>query len=424
MSKSRMVLTVDTNLPVNTLRDILNDSSSRKLPFARKVINFFLGLSAGARIAAVRSGVVDSGASDALEASKTGTFTGSPTANETISINGVIITFVASASPTNNQVSLSGSPSTTTLATRLAATINTSTTGLLSGVVGASSSGAVVTVTCLVPGVIGNNIPLTDSATNFAWAGAATSLSGGLGRMPNLFTGTFTSGYNGSAVAPTPIIPLGPTAVNLGTAAPFVILTKTGITDIPTSIITGNVGTSPITGAAITGLTCPEVTGTIYTVDAAGPVCRVVNPSLLTTAVSDMQTAYTDAAGRTSPDFTNLGAGEIGGLTLVPGLYKWTTGVTISNNVTLAGGPNDTWIFQISGALTIASAKSVLLSGGASAGNIVWQVTSCAPGTTSHMEGTILASTAITLATGATINGRLLAQTAVTLDNNTATKPA
>ena len=110
-------------------------------------------------------------------------------------------------------------------------------------------------------------------------------------------------------------------------------------------------GTSPITGAAI-GLTCPEVTGTIYTVDAAGPLpCRVTDPTRLTTAVGDMETAYTDAAGRTFPDALDLGAGEIGGLTLAPGLYKWTTNVSISKDVTLAGGPNDVWIFQIAGTL-------------------------------------------------------------------------
>lgn len=416
MSKGRLIFTVDVDLPIGTMQDILNDSTTRPRPFAQKVINFLRGMSSGTRSVRFKSGVVDSGAADALEASVVGTFTGSPIANETISINNILITFVASASPLNNQVSLSGSPSTSTLASRLAAAINNSTTDALAGVVQATAFGATVTVTCLLPGYIGNMIPVADSATNFSWAGAATSLSGGLGCLPNL------SGI-GSGSIPVPP-PLGPTTVNLLTAAPFVVLSESGITDIPTSALTGNVGTSPITGAAITGLTCPEVTGTIYTVDAAGPVCRVVNPALLTQAVIDMQAAYTDAAGRTSPDFTNLGAGEIGGLTLVPGLYKWTTGVTISNNVTLAGAANDTWIFQISGALTIASAKSVILSGGAQAKNIFWQTTSCAPGTTSHMEGNILASTAITLNTGATINGRLLAQTAVTLDNNTVVKPS
>ncbi len=141
---------------------------------------------------------------------------------------------------------------------------------------------------------------------------------------------------------------------------------KSGVTDVFKTSIDGNVGTSPITGAAI-GLTCGEVNGIIYTVDAAGPLpCSVTDPTRLTAAVGDMEAAYNDAAGRTLPDALNLGAGEIGGLTLAPGPYKWGTGVSISNDVTLTGGPNDVWIFQIAGTLTEASAKNVTLAGGGS----------------------------------------------------------
>ncbi|MDP3103863.1 MAG: ice-binding family protein [Candidatus Methanoperedens sp.] len=209
------------------------------------------------------------------------------------------------------------------------------------------------------------------------------------------------------------------TTVNLGTADNFVILSKSGITNVPTSAITGNIGTSPITGAAITGLGCSEVKGTIYTVDAAGPACRVLAPVLLTAAVSDMETAYTDAAGRTLPDYINLGTGNIGGLTLTPGLYKWSTGVTIPTDVTISGSSTDVWIFQIAGTLDIASAKQVILSGGAQAKNIYWQVAGATTlGTTSIFNGNILAKTNIAIQTGATLNGRALAQTAVTLDKN------
>jgi Ice-binding-like len=210
--------------------------------------------------------------------------------------------------------------------------------------------------------------------------------------------------------------------VNLGTAGTFAILTSSGITDVHASAIRGNVGASPITGDAI-GLTCPEVTGTIYSVNAGGPVsCRVTGPSVLTTAVRDEETAYTDAAGRTSPGFVNLGAGQIGGLTLAPGVYKWTSGVSISADVTLAGGPNDVWIFQIAGTLTQASATRVTLTGGAQARNVFWQSAGAvALGTGAHSEGTILAKTMIALNTGASTNGRLLAQTAVTLQQNRVT---
>ena len=213
--------------------------------------------------------------------------------------------------------------------------------------------------------------------------------------------------------------------VNLGSASTFAILSKSSITNVFQSAVTGDVGASPITGAAI-GLTCGEVNGYLYTVDAAGPLpCRVTDPSRLTTAVGDMQTAYNDAAGRTLPDALNLGAGEIGGLTLAPGLYKWTSNVSISNDITLAGGPNDVWVLQVAGILNEASAKNVTLTGGAQAKNVFWQsAAGVAIGTHAHFEGTILARTLIAMKTGASINGRLLAQTAVTLQMNTVTVPA
>jgi hypothetical protein len=211
--------------------------------------------------------------------------------------------------------------------------------------------------------------------------------------------------------------------VNLGVAGNFVILSKSGITDVYKSVITGDVGTSPITGAAI-GVRCTEVTGAIYSVNAAGPLpCRITNASRLTTAVSNMQTAYTDAAGRSHPNYFNLGAGNIGGRTLKSGLYKWTGSVNIPTNITLSGTSTDVWIFQIAGTLTMSSAVRITLSGGAKAKNIFWQTAGAVTlGTTSHFEGIILSKTAINLRTGATINGRLLAQTAVTLQKNTVTR--
>lgn len=211
--------------------------------------------------------------------------------------------------------------------------------------------------------------------------------------------------------------------VNLRVAGNFVILSKTGITDVPTSAITGDIGTSPITGAAI-GVPCSEVTGTIYEVNAAGPACAVTDARRLTTAVLDMQTAYTDAAGRSNPDFLNLGAGNIGGLMLVPGLYKWTSAVIIPTNVTIFGGPNDVWIFQVAGTLNVGPAVNITLNGGAQAKNIFWQASGAVTlGTTSHFEGNILGKTGINLQTGASITGRMLAQTAVTLQMNTVSQP-
>ena len=214
--------------------------------------------------------------------------------------------------------------------------------------------------------------------------------------------------------------------VKLGSAGTFALLSKTGITDVYASVITGDVGASPITGAAI-GLTCGEIaSGILYTVDAAGPLpCSVTAATLLTSAVGDMEAAYTDAAGRSRPDFTELGSGEIGGRTLVPGLYKWGTDVKISSDVRLAGGPNDVWIFQISGGIEQANASRVTLTGGALAKNVFWQSAGAVSiGTTAHFEGVLLAKTLVAVKTGASVNGRLLAQTAVTLEKNSITQPA
>jgi hypothetical protein len=214
-------------------------------------------------------------------------------------------------------------------------------------------------------------------------------------------------------------------AVNLGSAGSFVILSKSGITDVPASAIVGNVGTSPITGAAI-GLVCTEVVGTIYSVDAAGPLpCRVTDATLLTTAVSDMQTAYTDAAGRTNPNATELGAGNINGMTIKPGLYKWSSSVLIPTVVVLSGGANDVWIFQIAGNLTVGNGAQVILSGGAQAKNVFWQVAGGTTlGTTANFKGIILDQTLIALNTGAVLTGRALAQTAVTLQMNAVIDPS
>jgi hypothetical protein len=218
-----------------------------------------------------------------------------------------------------------------------------------------------------------------------------------------------------------------PVAVDLKSAGNFVILTKTGITNVPSSVIVGNIGTSPITGAALTGLGTEQVTGLIYTVNAAGPAGRIVYPSLLTVAIGDMETAYTDAAGRVSPNFTELGAGNIDGMTLQPGLYKWATPVLIPNAMTLdaQGDPNAVWIFQIAQTLSVGNGAIITLTGGAQAKNIFWQVAGkTSLGTTADFKGVILCATAISLHTGATLNGRALAQTAVTLQMNDVIQPA
>jgi hypothetical protein len=262
---------------------------------------------------------------------------------------------------------------------------------------------------------------------------SATILDEGL-----VYTATLTTGIKdmaGNALAANTVFTFTTTAgssdlaiVDLGEAGNYVILAKTAINNSSTSAITGDLGLSPAATSYITGLsltdatgyaTSAQVTGNVYAADMAIPT-----PVNLTTAVENMITAYNDAAGRNSPDFLELGTGDLGGKTLSPGLYKWTTTVLLPSDVVISGDANDVWIFQIAGDLTMSAAVNITLTGGAQASNIFWQVAGQATiGTTAHFEGVILSMTGITFQTSASINGRALAQTAVILDSNAVTKP-
>jgi hypothetical protein len=218
--------------------------------------------------------------------------------------------------------------------------------------------------------------------------------------------------------------------VNLGTAGGFAILAKSGISTVPASAITGNVGLSPAAATFITGFSLiadqtnvysisPQVTGKIYAADYAVPT-----PTNLTAAIGDMGLAFTEAAGR-APSVIELGAGDVGGMNLAPGVYKWGTGLLIPSDVTLTGSATDVWVFQIAQGLTMSSGVRIILAGGALPKNIFWQVAGMVElGTTAHLEGIVLCQTAISLGTGASVNGRLLAQTAVSLDASTVVQPA
>jgi len=219
---------------------------------------------------------------------------------------------------------------------------------------------------------------------------------------------------------------LGPAVVNLRTAANYAILAKSGVSTVPPSVITGSVAVSPIAATGLTGFsltvdssgqfsTSVQVVGHLFAASYSAPT-----PSTLTVAVADMGTAFTDATGRVNPNFSNLATGAIGGLILAPGLYKWTTAVSIGSDVTISGAATDTWIFQVAGGLSVAAGKKVVLVGGALASNIVWVVTGAVTVSAgAHIEGVVLGKTSITLLTGATANSRLLAQTAVALQKAT-----
>jgi len=218
--------------------------------------------------------------------------------------------------------------------------------------------------------------------------------------------------------------------IDLGQAADFVVLAKTGVSTTGTTNITGNIGVSPAAATYITGFDLVAdatnqfalstyVTGHLYAADYANPT-----PAYLTTAVANMETALTTGNGL-APDATELYAGDLSGQTLPSGVYKWSNDLLINTDLTLSGSATDTWIFSIAGKLTEAENMHVILAGGALAKNIFWIVAdTVAIGVGAHFEGNVLAQTDISMGTGSSINGRLLAQTAVTLDATTIVFPS
>jgi hypothetical protein len=225
-------------------------------------------------------------------------------------------------------------------------------------------------------------------------------------------------------------LPTATATVPLGTAANFAILAKTGISTVPTSAITGNIAVSPIAAAAITGFDLivdpvsgkfaksTQVVGKVHAADYTSPT-----PSGLTTAVSDMETAYSDAAGRTPDDATlDLKGGLIGGETLTAGVYTFATDINIKNSVTVTGSDTDIFIIQTAGNVIQDANTEVILAGGAKAENIFWQVAGkVTVGAGAHMEGVLLVKTGVTFITGSSLNGRILAQTAVAVQMATIT---
>jgi hypothetical protein len=250
-------------------------------------------------------------------------------------------------------------------------------------------------------------------------SGGSSSGGSGSGGSSSGDSGNGTDGGNTATTS----------AVNLGGAGDFAILAMAGISNASTSAITGNMGVSPNAASSITGFaltadssgvfsTSAQVTGEVFASDYAVPT-----PSNLTTAIGDMQHAFTDAAGR-APNVTELGAGNIGGRTLAPGVFKWSTGLLVPTDVTLTGSSTDVWIFQIAQNLTVSNATNIVLTGGAVPKNVFWQVAGSVDiGTTAQFQGVILTQTSIALETGASIQGRLLAQVAVTIDSSTVVQP-
>jgi hypothetical protein len=278
-----------------------------------------------------------------------------------------------------------------------------------------------IVLATLAAGCSDDSLETSATTTSTQQSSSGSSGAGAAGGGGSASTGG-ASGGGGSTATDLP--------VDLGAAGDYVVLAKSAISTVPTSAITGDLGLSPAASSFITGFsliadatnafsTSNQVTGQVFAADYAVPT-----PASLTTAIADMQLAFTDAAGRAA-DVTELGAGNIGGMTLAPGVYKWGTGLLIPTSVTLDGSASDVWIFQVAEDLVLSSATQITLTGGALAKNVFWQVAGLVDiGTTAHIEGVVLTQTAVTVQTGASVNGRLLAQTAVSLDSNAVDAPA
>lgn len=290
---------------------------------------------------------------------------------------------------------------------------------------------------------------LTITSTTFIVKQGSTSVSGfvsysGLTATFNptsslwsnaVYTATITTGAKDSSGTPlvsnyvwsfTTALSAGGLAVNLGTAARFAILSNSAITNIPTSSITGDVGISPGGRSSITGLTLPEVIGTIFAADDAIPV-----PAMLILAKADAEAAYLDAIAATRGTPTPI-SGNINGLTLVPGLYQSGTSIQISPGgivyLDAQGDVNAVFVIRSATSITTSATSNVILTNGAKAKNVFWSAGSAVTlGTNSIMKGTIIASTSISLLTGARLDGRALIQSAaagqVSLDQNIIVRP-
>ncbi len=330
-------------------------------------------------------------------------------------------------------------------------TINSATPGALStftlketiagtNVPGTVSMNAASTIASFKPSA---NLAAGISYT--ATISTAAKNAGSIAAIPKAVQWSFTTRAVSVANQASPFI--GEAPIDLLTAGNFAVLAQTAITETGTfaSVITGNVGLSAGAASAI-GIRCSEVvaTYTIYGVDPGYTgnggltACFLgtgADITLVNNAVADKNTAYGEAAGRTGPDAINLGVADLGGLTIYPGLYKYTSAIGITTNVTLdaQGDTNAVWIFQITGDLTVPSSGAlpgvqVILANGAKASNVFWQVAGSSFGATvgtyNTFNGNILSSLQVILQTGTVINGRTFAGTQVVLDANPVTKPA
>lgn len=198
-----------------------------------------------------------------------------------------------------------------------------------------------------------------------------------------------------------PIQTIAQGKIELAGASNLAILAGSSITNTGETSVTGNIALSP--GTSIGGFPPGVLVGTLH-----------INDLIATQAKLDLTTAYNDAAGRSSNDIVTL-SGNIGGLTLTPGLYKSTSSLAISSgDLTFDAkeNANAVFIIQVASSFTVTSGRQIFLSGGAKAENIYWQIGSSATfGTTSVIKGIVMAMQSITFSTGASLEGKALVQT-------------
>ena len=311
-------------------------------------------------------------------------------------------------------IALDGSVSATFSEAMMKSSISTATFTLMSG--GAPVAGSVVYANATA--TLFPTAHLEANTVFVATIGrAASAVSGAL--LKSDYSWSFTTGAAVATTAP----------VNLGSAGTYAILSKAGIFTAPASSIVGDIAVSPAAATYITGFsltadasnvfsTSTQVTGKVYAADYLAPT-----PADLISAVGDSDAAFNDAATRASK-FNETNAGLIGGATLVPGVYHWTTNLSVLTNLTLQGSATDVWILQTTQSLSVASGVNVLLSGGAAAKNVFWQIDGTVNlGTNANFAGILLSEEAVTLQSGASLSGRILGKTSVSLAGNTVSQP-
>ena len=271
---------------------------------------------------------------------------------------------------------------------------------------GQDANGVVVPISPAPTWSVVNGGGSINSSSGLFTAGA---LSGSFANTIKATSGSISGFASVTVTSASPSV--GP---SLGTAAAFAVLGSTAVSCTGVSNIAGDVGVAP--AGAVTGFPAP------CTISAPGRATPHINDAVATTAQADVTPAYNALAAM--PCGTALTGQDLGGKTLAPGVYCFTSSAQLTGILTLAGPANGLWVFQVASALTTGTSAQVVLSGGAQAKNVFWQIGSSATlGQTTAFQGNIIAAVSVTLVQGASLHGRALSKAGVTMDTNIITLP-